>query len=480
MKFASRQRRFVGDTASMTPSEENPYQPSDEVAPALLPESPSGATGITAWLERAPGAIFAIYAIGWSFSTYFCMYAFRKPFSVGQFQGLQFLGTGIDLKTAFVISQILGYTTSKFIGIKVCSEVRREQRAKMLVGTIAIAQVGLVLFGLAPNNLKVAAIFLAGLPLGMVWGLVVWYLEGRRTSELLLAGLSCSYIVASSAVKDIGQTVIRDFGVSEAWMPSVVGWMFLVPFVVSVYFLNQLPGPSAADVAERTKRETMDATHRFAFVRHFLLGMIALIAFYFFLTAYRDFRDNYMPEVLTELGLADKEGIFSLIEWPIGFSILLVMAALSLFRNNRYGLLAVFVVMISGMILMGLSTLMLDAQMIDGFWWMVLIGFGAYLAYVPFGSVLFDRMLASTHVVGTAVFAIYLTDATGYTGSVIVQLYKDLYQSTSTRFEFLHAFTYFVAVLGVICLVGSCVYFLQHGHRHRRHSPQPSEAIPVS
>ena len=43
--------------------------------------------------------------------------------------------------------------------------------------------------------------FFNGLPLGMIGGLVVRYLEGRRASELLLAALSCSFIVASGAVK---------------------------------------------------------------------------------------------------------------------------------------------------------------------------------------------------------------------------------------------------------------------------------------
>ena len=37
--------------------------------------------------------------------------------------------------------------------------------------------------------------------------LVVRYLEGRRTSEILLVGLSCSYIISSGIVKDIGKTI---------------------------------------------------------------------------------------------------------------------------------------------------------------------------------------------------------------------------------------------------------------------------------
>mgnify|MGYP003579825896 CR=1 FL=1 len=82
---------------------------------------------ITRWLETAPPAVLVLYAIAASFSTYFCMYAFRKPFSVGQYADLRF--GPLELKTAFVIGQLFGYTASKYLGIKICSEMTRGRRA---------------------------------------------------------------------------------------------------------------------------------------------------------------------------------------------------------------------------------------------------------------------------------------------------------------------------------------------------------------
>ena len=98
----------------------------------------------------------------------------------------------MDLKTALVISQIVGYTVSKVIGIRVCSELPRESRARGLCFLVLGAQSAWVLFAVVPTPGKVLAVFLAGLPLGMIWGLVVRYLEGRRTTEFLFAGLCCS------------------------------------------------------------------------------------------------------------------------------------------------------------------------------------------------------------------------------------------------------------------------------------------------
>jgi hypothetical protein len=53
---------------------------------------------------------------------------------------------------------------------------------------------------------------------------------------------------------------------------------------------------------------------------------------------------------------------------------------------------------------------------------LALTGLGVYLAYVPFNSILFDRLLAATRRVGTASFLIYVADASGYAATVALYL----------------------------------------------------------
>jgi len=434
---------------------------------------------VSRFLAKAPAPVFVGFTILAAFTTYFCMYAFRKPFAAAKFDGEMFLG--LELKTAIVISQIIGYTVSKYIGIKVCSEVKPGRRAITLIGLIVWAELALVLYGMVPNHLKIVAIFLNGLPLGMVWGLIVWYLEGRRTSELLLAGLSCSYIVSSGVVKDVGRAILAGNAadwwawvpglgpsiagalrsVSEGWMPAITGLHFLPLFLLAVWALNQIPRPSEADVAARGEREPMKAIDRLAFLRQFLLGMALLSLSYGFLTAYRDFRDNYQVELFDGLGYPydQNRAIITKAETLVMFGVMGALALLNLIKDNRRGLTGAFVVMTAGMAILGISTLLFESRVIDGFWWMTLTGLGSYLAYVPYGSVLFERLLASTRFVGTAVFAIYVSDALGYTGSAAVQLYRDLARRDVSRLGFFKGFTYFMCVLGVLCLVSSAIYF---------------------
>jgi hypothetical protein len=420
---------------------------------------------LTRWLTRAPDWQFAAYTVGASFSTYFCMYAFRKPFAAATYDGFDTF-VGLDLKTALVISQVVGYTLSKVIGMKVCSELSRAHRALALIVLIIWAQTALVVFAIVPAPWKVPAILLNGLPLGMIWGLVVRYLEGRRLSELVLAGLSCSYIIASGVVKDVGR-IWMNGGVSDVWMPAVTGFCFLPLYIVSVWLLDQVPAASAADIASRTERPKMNAADRTRFVSQFWVGLFLLFTVYFFLTAYRDFRDNYGIEIFQALGYADTPGIFTRTEFPVAIGVVLALAVLNVFRNHRHGLIAVYVVMTCGLMLMAGSTLMLDAGLLEGreFWWMVLVGLGSYLAYVPFGTALFERLIASTQFRGNAVFAIYIADSVGYTGSIAVQIYRDLFEPDINRFEFFRAFTYAFSLLGAGLLVASCVSFLSKARR---------------
>lgn len=416
---------------------------------------------LTGYLATAPSALLVAYAGITGFCTYFCMYAFRKPYTAAEFKGqsLGFLGGELELKTAFVISQVIGYTLSKYLGIKFCSEAPAGRRAVLLVLTILAAESALLLFAVVPPGWQVLAIFLNGLPLGMVWGLVVWYLEGRRTSDLLLTALSCSYIVSSGVVKDAGLWLMKTQGVTENWMPVLTGALFLGPFLLAVWLLNHLPPPTHSDEQLRVRRQPMFARDRFSFMRQLWLGLSMLLVVFFFLTAYRDFRDVYQKELFSQLGLGDTPGLFTRTELPISLAVMAVVASLYFVRSNLLGLMAAYSIMITGLLLIALATALLQAGILGGLWWMILIGFGSYLAYIPHGSVLFDRMVAATRVPATAVFTIYLADAIGYTGSVGILLFKDLAFRDMNRLAFFCLFTYALTIGGSILLALSAATF---------------------
>jgi Family of unknown function (DUF5690) len=194
-----------------------------------------------------------------AFGAYFCMYAFSKPFTAAMFPGGMIWGVGE--KTALVTAQVLGYTLSKLIGIRVVAAMPTARRASAILALIAMAESALVLFAVAPSPWHVACLFLNGVPLGMVFGMVLGFLEGRRLTEAMTACLCASFILADGVTKSVG-TWLLDCGVTPRWMPALAGLMFVPLLLAFVGMLARIPPRDTDDVASRGERRPMGRRDR--------------------------------------------------------------------------------------------------------------------------------------------------------------------------------------------------------------------------
>lgn len=392
-----------------------------------------------------------------SFGLYFCMYAFRKPFAVATFEGLYFWG--IDYKIVLILAQVLGYMLSKFIGIKVVSGLKATNRAKYLTFMILFAELTLILFGAVPSPYNFVLMFFNGLSLGMIWGIVFSYLEGRKMTEILSIILCSSFIVSSGAVKSVGLLVMDMFRVSEFWMPAVTGALFLAPFFVCLFFLRRLPPPTAEDHLLRKERKPMSRNERNKVLLQFWFPIIILVVFYTALTALRDFRDNFSRELWDSIGFEGDASIYTLSELPIAILVLLILGFFGLVKSNYKAFIGFHYLLIFASLMVGSSTLLFQNGMLSPLLWMIFIGFGLYACYVPFNCIFFDRMIATFKIEGNAGYLIYIADSFGYLGSMAVLLYKNFGQSNSSWLQFFIVSTYGIAFLGVTISVVSMLYF---------------------
>ncbi|CAD5293075.1 MULTISPECIES: DUF5690 family protein [unclassified Imperialibacter] len=419
---------------------------------------------VTKWLQSTNRVAFSVFCILAAFCTYSCMYAFRKPFAVATFEDEAFWG--IDYKILLITAQVLGYTLSKFIGIRVISEMKNNRRSIFILLLIVSAALALLGFALAPAPWGILFLFLNGLPLGMVWGLVFSFLEGRQTTEVLGAGLSVSFIFSSGFVKTVGKVVMLSWGVSEDWMPFVTGSLFLVPLLGFVWLLDRIPEPSPEDVAMRTKREPMSKAQRRQFLVDFGGGMFLLTLVYILLTAFRDFRDNFSAEIWQVLGYGDNAEIFTLTEIPVSIAVLVLLGLMMGIKQNYKALNANYLIIIGGFAVSGVSTLLFQNHMISPPLWMILVGLGLYLGYVPFNSILFDRLIAAFRVTGNVGFLIYLADSFGYLGSVVILFYKNFGFANLSWLEFFTQSIYVVSVSGTL-LMGFCIVYFRKKYESR-------------
>ncbi|PQA54561.1 DUF5690 family protein [Siphonobacter curvatus] len=392
-----------------------------------------------------------------AFGTYSCMYAFRKAFTAGTYSTLQ-LGP-LDYKVWLILAQMLGYTLSKFYGIRFLAQRRPQQRIPTLIALLSMAGLALLGFALCPVPYNIVFLFLNGLPLGMIWGLVFSFLEGRRHTELMGAVMAISLIFASGLVKTVGLLLIRWGGISEFWMPFLTGLVFSVPLAGCLYVLSQIPAPSAEDKRLRTERRPMNRTQRRLFIRQFLPGIVLTVLVYTLLTVARDIRDNFEVEIWQRLGYGNQPGIYTQVDGPVALSVLLLLSLLILVRNNLKAFSLIHLMIIGACLLMGFATLAYNAGQLSGLHWMALSGLGLYLAYVPYNAIFFERMLATFREKGNVAFVMSLADSFGYLGSVGVLCLKEFSQEGLSWGQFYNQILLFVALSGAVLALASLYYF---------------------
>ncbi len=405
---------------------------------------------------KQSNSLFVLHASLAAFGTYFCMYAYRKPFTAATFEGLSFIG--VDYKILLIIAQVLGYALSKFIGIKLISELRSSKRLLYLLVFIGIAELSLFFFAWVPAPYNIVFMFLNGIPLGMIWGIVFSYLEGRRVTDILGIALCASFIVSSGVVKSVGLYVMNSWGITEFWMPFTTGALFLVPLLLFSLLLHKVPPPTKADIEQRVERIPMSKEDRIKLVKNFFFPLAVVILFYTFLTAFRDFRDNFARELWDSIGYEGDASVFSTSEVAIAITVLLIIGSIFYIKNNLKALLTYHALLILGTVVLGLATFLFQMGALNPFIWMVLTGFGLYICYVPFNCLFFDRFIATFRVRGNSGFLIYIADALGYVGSVVVLLYKNFGQANLSWLNFFVYGAYLVAVVGIVLTIVSFLH----------------------
>jgi MFS family permease len=411
-----------------------------------------------AYIHKRP-AMVAIYAAVAAFLTYTMIFGFRKSFAVCTFDGLTVFG--MNYKTVLVISQVLGYMGAKFYGIKYISELKRIGRGKIILLLVGISWVSWLLFALVPVPYNILFLFVNGFPLGMLWGVVFSYVEGRRSTDFIGAALAVSFIFASGFVKSVGGWLLLKWQLSEFWVPFVTGLVFALPLLLFVWLMEKIPPPDDKDMAERVERIPMSQAKRKELVKTFLPGLITCILIYTFVTIFRDIRDNFSADMWKEMGYLNQPALFAKTETPITIVILIIIGSMTLLRKNFLAFMLSHGIIAAGFIVAGICTWLFTKGGLSPFWWMTLTGLGLYMVYIPFNAVFFERMISSFRFTGNVGFLIYIADSFGYLGSVGVLVSKEIFKVQLKWVQFFSNSVMVLSIAGVVLTAFSAYYFWQ-------------------
>ncbi len=419
------------------------------------------------------GLSLSAWCVVAAFGTYFCMYAFRKPFTAAGYTDMVLWGIGY--KTVLVTAQVLGYTLSKFLGIKVVAEVQPHRRAAMLLGLIAAAEASLLLFGLTPAPFNLVWLFCNGVPLGMVFGLVLGFLEGRRHTEALAAGLCGSFIVADGVAKSAGAFVLQA-GVSEYWMPFLTGLLFTPPLLLFTWMLTRIPRPSRQDVAARSERTPMNRAERRDLFRRYAPGLTLIVLVYLLITILRSIRADFAPEIWSGLQQTVPPSIYTWSELVVAAGVLVLNGAMVLVQDNRWAFFTGLASAVFGVVLVGASLAALQNGALSPFAFMVLYGIGLYVPYLVVQTTLFERLIAMTRERGNIGYLVYLADSFGYLGYVGILLGHGFLAHKENFLAFYLTLSWIIVGACLFLLAPCWYYFATHPATRK----SPRSQAPVS
>ncbi len=407
-------------------------------------------------------AFLILWCVIAAFGTYFCTYAFRKPFNAGTYSDYALWGVGY--KSILIISQMVGYVLSKYIGIKLISELQPNKRIIMILGLIAFSELALIGLGLCPYPWNFIFMFFNGLPLGLIFGIIFSFLEGRRFTEMLSVGLGISMIVGSGMLKSL-YFFIRDlFGLTEFWVPAVEGLVFAPLLLLFVWMLSQIPKPTESDMDMRVERLPMNRPEKWKLLSSFGLGIFCMVAINALSTVCRDFRDDFMVELTRDIGIDRPMNIFYKVELLISVVVLLTISGFSFIRNNARSFALMHVLIFCGILILGASAILYTSGIISGLAWLIMSGMGIFLSYIPIQSIYFDRFIATFRVKSNAGFLIYLCDSGGYTCSMGLLIYKELFSPDLSWLKVVLTMNMAIAVISTILLLTACYYFFRKYH----------------
>ncbi len=403
-----------------------------------------------------PDWLFVLWAGGTALLSYSLVYALRKPFTAAEFDGLQV--AGMEYKIVVSIIQLVGYVCAKMLGIKFISELKPEGRLKFIIGSAALSELSLVAFGLLSAPYNIFALFFNGLSLGCMWGVIFSFLEGRRTTDILASIMGVSMALSSGVAKSLGLYALNDLGVSEFWMPALVGAVAFPLLCFMGWMMTKFPAPTAADIAARTKRVTLDGRQRWQLFVKFMPLLIMLFGANLLLTVQRDIKEDFIVCIIdvsqvSSWAFAHLDSIATLV-------LLGVFALLSAVGNHLRALCLILIMSAIGMgtiAFLGAEAGSLNMPVTA---WLFLQTLCIDIAYLSFQTIFFERFIACFKVQGNVGFFIITIDFIGYLGTLCLLLFKEFQAPHIDWTSFYNGMSVYIGIACCLAFAGSIIYMI--------------------
>jgi hypothetical protein len=386
---------------------------------------------------------------------YCSTYLISTSVFAGKYDTYSFLGKTKDLLS---ISQIVGYFVGKIIGLKIFELLGDSYRLPGAIITYVLATVPYILFSFSSPVGQIISIFLSGIFLSLTWGFIIFYIEGEYGSEIIIMFIYMGLIASSGISKTVGAYFIGL--VTENIMPLVCASIGLVLAIIFTVVLSYVQSRYKRDSEKRLVNASGE--HK-ELIKKYWFGLTLISLTSGVIYAYKNYRDYYAYEIWTELyGNDFIPEIYSISE--TGVSVVVTLAYMLLFfvKSARVCVYIIFLMMLTGGVTIGVSSVIIVFVRYNPLLWIILIGIGVMIAFIPPGALLYDKLMTAMEKKITSVFLIYISDICGPVLTAVLITIKSYGCPDMTFVKYFEVMSYITSVIVVLAMAITVVSYYMY------------------
>lgn len=242
-------------------------------------------------------------------------------------------------------------------------------------------------------------------------------------------------------------------------MPALIGAIAFPLLCFTGWMMTRFPKPTAADIASRSVRVTLNGRERWKLFRQFMPILIMLFAANLLLTIQRDVKEDFIVCIID---------VSTISSWAFAqidsIATLVLLATFALLATTYDHLKVLCILLILSTLGMGtLAFLGINFHHVNLPTTIWLFGQSLCLdmAYLSFQTIFFERFIACFKIRGNVGFFIITIDFVGYLGTLALLLFKEFYASHIDWQSFYNHMSFWIGIVCCIAFMGSFVYMIQ-------------------
>ena len=186
-----------------------------------------------------------------------------------------------------------------------------------------------------------------------------------------------------------------------------------------------------------------------------------------FVTVLQDIKEDFLVKILDVDAAGLSSWAFAKVDATVTLIILCMFGLMSAVRSNIKVLC-----MLLGLVTCGTATLSslafnYSALQLQPMTWLFLQSLSLYTVYLSFQTLFFERFIACFKIKGNVGFFIITLDFIGYTGTVVVLIFKEFFNPAVNWLDFYNLMSGYVGMACSVAFIGSAVYLIQRYRREK-------------